>query len=180
MSKHPNHPSTMPTRVLYLDLDGTVRHGKDEMGRFVNNSSDVRVFDVVPKILQWYRSNGWRIIGITNQGGVSLGIISYEDCRAAIMETQRQSGNAFDAIAACIHHPDAKNPEMAVCWCRKPRIGLIVEACFALARKTGECYPPHLALLVGDRPEDRKCAENAGVRFMDAKEWRDGGWRDDS
>lgn len=31
-------------RVLYLDLDGTVRHGFDELGRFVNKPEDVTVF----------------------------------------------------------------------------------------------------------------------------------------
>lgn len=177
MSKHPNHPETRPVRVLFLDLDGTTRWGKDQLGRFVNTKDDVRVFDEVPEILRWYRANGWRIVGITNQGGVALGILSAEACAEAIMETHRQSGNAFDKIAVCMHHPDAKDQEMAVCWCRKPRIGLLIEACSDLAMRTGECYPPHLALFVGDRPEDAECAANAGVRFMDAEEWRLGGWR---
>ena len=30
--------------VLYLDMDGTVRKGKDELGRFVNGPEDVEVF----------------------------------------------------------------------------------------------------------------------------------------
>lgn len=36
-----------------------------------------------------------------------------------------------------------------------------------------EIYPPHLALMAGDRREDRQCAESAGVRFQLASEWRD-------
>jgi len=36
--------------VLYLDLDGTVRHGKTELGRFVNHASDVVVFPEVRRI----------------------------------------------------------------------------------------------------------------------------------
>jgi hypothetical protein len=45
-----------------------------------------------------------------------------------------------------------------------------------MARRSGgtEIYPPHLALFVGDRPEDEGCAEAANVRFMDAAEWRTG------
>jgi D-glycero-D-manno-heptose 1,7-bisphosphate phosphatase len=41
-----------PTPVLYLDLDGTVRKGYDELGRFVNTKEDVEVFPEVPAILE--------------------------------------------------------------------------------------------------------------------------------
>lgn len=160
--------------VLYLDLDGTVRHGKDELGRFVNGPADVRVFDEVPALMARYREHGWRIIGISNQGGVALGIMSAQDCAMAMVETQRQTVHAFDKIAYCVHHPDADDPEMAVCWCRKPRAGLVIESALSLAEKTGEIYPPHLGLFVGDRPEDAACAENASLRFMAADVWRCG------
>jgi D-glycero-D-manno-heptose 1,7-bisphosphate phosphatase len=160
--------------VLYLDLDGTVRWGKDELGRFVNGPEDVRVFDEVPGLLARYRERGWRIVGISNQGGVALGHMTAETCAAAMLETYRQSGEVFDKIAYCVHHPAATEPEMAVCWCRKPRAGLVIESALALSEKTGEIYPPHLGLFVGDRPEDAGCAENAGLRFMAADVWRQG------
>jgi D-glycero-D-manno-heptose 1,7-bisphosphate phosphatase len=165
------------TPVLYLDLDDTVRMGKDTLGRFVNKSEDVQVFPEVPAILAEYKKHGWRIVAISNQGGVALGLLTEEDCFNGLMETQRQCKGAFDKMMACFHHPDAPDPEYAICWCRKPRIGLILEAATALAAKHNEYYPPHLALFVGDRPEDKQCAENANVRFMDAREWREGGWR---
>lgn len=164
-----------PTPVLYLDLDGTVRWGRDELGRFINGPEDVRLFDGVASLLREYRRAGWRIVAISNQGGIALGHMSMETCAAAMMRTQRESGWAFDKIAWCRHHPAAADPEMAVCWCRKPRIGLIVETAYALAEKhQGEFYPPHLALFVGDRPEDQGCAEGAGIAFMEAAEWRSG------
>lgn len=160
------------TKVLYLDLDGTVRKGYDELGKFVNNAEDVEIFEGVPALIQKYRDDGYRIVGITNQGGVSLGHLSFEDMEKAIMRTQELCWAGFDKIMACIHHPEAKNPEFAVCWCRKPRIGSIIEAAIAMGEMYNEYYPPHLALFVGDRPEDKECAENANIKFMDAKEWR--------
>lgn len=166
------------TPVLYLDLDDTVRKGKDTLGRFVNNASDVEVFPEVPAILAEYKRNGWRIVAISNQGGVALGILSIEDCVKAMIETQRQCKEAFDKITFCTHHPDAPDPEYAVCWCRKPRIGLILEAAHDLASKFNEYYPPHLALFVGDRIEDQECAENAGIKFMWAEMWRADGWQE--
>ncbi len=41
-----------PTPVLYLDLDGTVRHGKDELGHFVNEPSDVVIFPEALKLMR--------------------------------------------------------------------------------------------------------------------------------
>jgi D-glycero-D-manno-heptose 1,7-bisphosphate phosphatase len=161
--------------VLYLDLDGTVRHGKTESGRFVNCASDVLVFPQVPALLARYKNSGWRIVAVSNQGGVALGLLTQDACISAMAETNRQAGKAFDKMLWCQHHPEAKEPEMAVCWCRKPRPGLIIEAAHALrGMHQFEIYPPHMALMVGDRPEDRAAAEGAGVPFMDAAEWRMG------
>jgi D-glycero-D-manno-heptose 1,7-bisphosphate phosphatase len=171
--------------VLYLDLDGTVRWGKDELGRFVNTPDDVRIFDGVPDLLARYKEHGWRIVACSNQGGIALGLVSMDDVMAGMVETQKQSGNAFDKIIWCRHHPDADDPEMAVCWCRKPRAGMVIEVANDLAadsrtrmlkeRTPPERYPPYMGLFVGDRPEDRGCAEAANVPFMEAQEWRDGG-----
>lgn len=161
-----------PTKVLYLDLDGTVRKGYDELGKFVNGPDDVEVFEEVPALLQKYKDKGYRIVGITNQGGVALKHLSFKDMEQAVFVTQKQCNGLFDKIMACIHHPDAKKPEMAICWCRKPRIGSIIEATVALGEMYDEYYPPHMALFVGDRPEDEECAANANIKFMAAADWR--------
>lgn len=160
------------TPVLYLDLDGTVRHGKDELGHFVNEVSDVKVFEGVPELMKKYKEKGYRIVAITNQGGVAMGHMTMEVARAICLETYKQCGGLFDKVMMCVHHPDATDPEMATCWCRKPRIGNIVEAAIRMGQEHDEYYPPHMALFVGDRPEDKECAESAGIEFMDAREWR--------
>lgn len=158
--------------VLYLDIDGTVRHGKDELGFFVSKASEVIVFPEAKKLILKAKEAGWRIVGISNQGGIALGLANLTDIAEAFIETNKQCDYAFDKIAFCQHHPNAKDPEYAVCWCRKPRAGLVIESALDLARKNNEYYPPHLSLFVGDRPEDKECAEAVNIKFMDAKEWR--------
>lgn len=166
--------TTKAVRVLYIDLDGTIRKGFDELGKFVNNADDVVLFDGVVDKLKAYKDAGWRIVAITNQGGVATGQLSYGDMVAAIYRTNELAERVFDKMMACIHHPDALEPENAICWCRKPRIGNIVIASQEMARRNvGEYYPPHLALFVGDRPEDEQCAFNAGIPFQVASAWRD-------
>jgi D-glycero-D-manno-heptose 1,7-bisphosphate phosphatase len=159
--------------VLYLDLDGTVRQGKDDaLGRFVNGPKDVVVFPEAVAQMRAWKAKGGRIVGVSNQGGIALGIVSENGVMAAMGETQIQTGMLFDKILWCMHHPQAEDPEMARCWCRKPSPGLVIEGALDLARKYGEIYPPHLALFVGDRDEDQECARIAGIDFMWAADWR--------
>ncbi len=159
--------------VLFLDLDDTVRWGRDTLGRWVNTPDDVRIFPEVPDLLRRYRDAGWRIAAVSNQGGVALGHVTEAAVMETARETQRQCGVGFDAIAMCAHHPAAA--DAAICWCRKPKSGLIFLATAALVTAhPDEVYPIHLGLMVGDRLEDQRCAEGAGLRFMVASDWRAG------
>jgi D-glycero-D-manno-heptose 1,7-bisphosphate phosphatase len=161
-------------------LDGTVRKGKDELGRFVNGPEDVEVFpEAVRQMRRWKRGGG-RIAAVSNQGGVALGIVGEKRVAAAMMETQQQCENLFDLIVWCRHHPDAQSPEMARCWCRKPSAGAVAEAAHGLANRfPGEFYPPYMGLFVGDRGEDEQCARSAGLDFEWADEWRSAAANDD-
>ena len=154
--------------ILYLDIDGTVREGKDDaLGKFVNGPQDVRVFPEAVKAMQSWKEAGGRIVGITNQGGLGLGILSEIAVYSALKETNKQTGLLFDAIKVCPHKPTAK------CGCRKPMTGLITKAIVDLNKLyPDETYPVGKALFVGDRPEDKACAENAGVPFEEAHTWR--------
>lgn len=154
--------------VLYCDIDGTIRYGKDELGRFVNTKEDVEIFPEVPDLLQGYKDLGWRIIGVTNQGGIGLGYMTEETCIEALAETQKQTGNAFDKIVFCAHKPDAG------CECRKPKAGMVFNARTWLYSNYGGMYPMELGIFVGDRPEDEDCAHNASLTFIDAAVWRTG------
>lgn len=163
-----------PVPVLYLDIDGTVREGKDDaLGRFVNGPEDVRVFSEAVEMMRRWKAGGGRIIGVSNQGGIALGIVPLAQVAAAMAETNRQADSLFDQIAYCRHHPQAKSLEMARCWCRKPSPGLVIEAANYMSLLHGEYYPPYMGLMVGDRPEDEQCAKAAGLDFMWAAEWRE-------
>lgn len=160
------------TALLVLDLDGTVRKGLDELGRFVNGPGDVEVFPEAVKLMRDWKARGGKVIAASNQGGIALGHCSSENVAAAMLETHRQCDKLFDKIAWCQHHPDAKDPEYARCWCRKPAPGLVIESALYLSRGNNLFFPPHLGLFVGDREEDRRCAEILNMDFMWAKDWR--------
>jgi D-glycero-D-manno-heptose 1,7-bisphosphate phosphatase len=165
---------TWQNPVLYLDIDGTVRHGREQLGRFVNGPDDVVVFPEAVEMMRRWRARGGRIVGVSNQGGIALGIMTHGQCQEAMRRTQQLTGGRFDRIVFCPHHPQARDPAMAQCWCRKPFPGMIIKEAALLEY---ECpndgtFPPHLALMVGDRPEDEQCARNANIDFQWAHEWR--------
>jgi D-glycero-D-manno-heptose 1,7-bisphosphate phosphatase len=159
--------------VLYLDLDGTVRHGYDELQRFVNSPADVVIFPEAATMMRRWKQAGGRIIAVSNQGGIALGHLTVDACAEAMQQTHVLTGCLFDKVSWCSHHPDATHPEMARCWCRKPSPGLIVKSALDLAaRYPGEIYPPYMGLMVGDRLEDQECARLAGLDFQWADDWR--------
>lgn len=164
-----------PVPVLYLDLDGTVRHG-DELGRFVNGPDDVVVFPEAVEMMRRWEAGGGHIIGVSNQGGIALGHITEHDVHAANDRTQELTGQAFSFITFCHHHPGAADPELRDCWCRKPSPGMIIMSMVKLTHALDRSCPPSLALMVGDRPQDQECARRAGIGFQWAAEWRAQAW----
>lgn len=159
--------------MLYLDLDGTVRHGFDELGRFVNSPDDVVIFPQAVEMMRRWKSGGGRSVGVSNQGGIALGHLTMQDCAAAMVRTHELADQLFDKILWCRHHPTADNPLLARCWCRKPSPGLLIEGALYMALEhKEEIYPLHMALMVGDLLVDKKCADAASVDFQWASEWR--------
>lgn len=165
--------SSRQVPLLFLDIDGTVREGKDDaLGRFVNGPGDVRVFPEAVVMMRRWKQAGGRIIGVSNQGGIALGLVDREQVRQAMLATSHQAGHLLDRLVWCSHHPDSPDLGAARCWCRKPRIGMLVQAAADLSMQTGEEYPNFMALMVGDRPEDEACAAAADVDFQWAADWR--------
>lgn len=120
--------------VLFLDLDGTVRHGKTQLGRFVNSPEDVVVFPEAVAHMRCWKERGGRIVGVTNQGGIALGLADRCQVIEAARETDRQTGYLFDGMRLCPHHPNADDPAQANCWCRKPKPGMLLWAVAGLSR----------------------------------------------
>lgn len=166
--------SEIPVPVLYLDLDGTVRHDVDDLGHFVNAPEDVIIFpEAVVMMRRWKEEKGGRIVGVSNQGGIAMGHMTEDQCVATMDRTQELADGLFELIVWCPHHPEASDPLKARCFCRKPSPGMLIMAAANMEDEhPGEIYPPHLALMVGDRHEDQQCARLACVDFMRAAEWR--------
>jgi len=156
--------------LLLLDLDGTVR--MQRLLHYPEKPEDVEIFPGVPELLLHYARSEWAIIGISNQGGIAKGEISADAVHKCIMKTHELCGEVFDGFVWCPHHPCAKTPDMAQCFCRKPKYGLFVQAQQMIQQVTHAVFPPHLMKFVGDQPEDDQAAADAGIHFQEAAKWR--------
>lgn len=145
-------------RLLFLDRDGTLNRSLGE--RPPNHTDEVELLPGVSRRLHHRASLGWRLVIVTNQGGVAFG---YQTHRQA-WSTHQALVNALpvdvDASYLCPHHPDGTEPTYAVaCPLRKPAPGASLDALARFGARREDC------LFVGDHESDRQAAEAAGVPY---------------
>ncbi len=141
--------------VVFLDRDGVINAG------FPHHS--VRSWDefaFLPGSVEAIRDltrAGLPIFVISNQRGVALGLSTAQTLASItrqMLQAIQAAGGHINAVLYCTHdEPDG-------CACRKPRRGLIDQAC--------QRYPVDLArsYLVGDDPRDIALGTSVGCRTI--------------
>lgn len=158
----------LPRRpALFLDLDGTVRETLS--GRVHPLEPwDQQLRPGVSDRVREYRDRGYAIVGVTNQGGVALGILTEDDVLAINQRLMTDlAPRLFDLILYCPYHPHSRLPTYRHhADCRKPRPGMAFEARRQLGVDLGA------SIMVGDSDADQGFARNAGIgRFYWADEF---------
>jgi D-glycero-D-manno-heptose 1,7-bisphosphate phosphatase len=158
-------------RILFLDRDGTLNRSLND--RPPNAPAEVELLPNVDATLAAYAAEGWRLVIVTNQGGVAFGYLSEDEARAIHQAVLARLSVPVDASYLCPHHPLGDVPPYNVdCPRRKPHPGAVFEA---LARFDAH---PQDCLLVGDMESDRQVAAAAGVPFRWAHDFF--GWREET
>jgi histidinol-phosphate phosphatase family protein len=148
-----------PPRLLLLDRDGTLNRSVDE--RPPNHPDEVELLPGVAKKLHRLAADGWRLVIITNQGGVAYGYHTEPKALAILQAVLKALPVPVDASYLCPHHPRGTIPEFAVdCPNRKPAPGAIRDALDRFQARAEDC------LFVGDRRSDLQAASAAGVPFQ--------------
>lgn len=167
------HP--LPFRLIALDADGTLR-GCTVAGRPPNRADEVVILPNVKETLAQYDWLGghYRAGIISNQGGVALGYLTYQQCRRMLEDLLRAvTGVSWprSAVRLCPHAPDAG------CICRKPQPAML-EGLIEHYTRHGQLDHKGEVLYVGDQPSDWDTARAAGVTFLWAKHFF--GWEEDT
>jgi D-glycero-D-manno-heptose 1,7-bisphosphate phosphatase len=143
-------------KAIFLDRDGTLNNNCDHY--YIWRREELHLNPGVPEALAELQSQGYMLIVISNQGGISKGEFSSEDVELlhdylrSILEAK---GVYLDEIYYCPHHPMVEN-----CLCRKP-MPLMIEK--AIARFG---IDPASSWMIGDAQRDVEAGEAAGLRCI--------------
>src|SRR6266567_3802447 len=137
--------------AVFIDRDGTIM----EDCVYCSDPKNVKIFPGVPEALQRLKSNGFKLIIITNQSGIGRGFFTIEQYRAVEAEVLRQLGDGLiDATYFC---PDVPGQHSS---CRKPAPGMILQAIREHQIDLSRSF------FIGDKEIDAECGRNAGVRTI--------------
>ena len=110
---------------------------------------------MLPSEIKLLRDKGYLVIIITNQSVIGRNIISekkLDEIHIELKNYLKQSNTYVDSIYYCPHIPEQN------CDCRKPKPGLIFEACQDFDIDLKNSY------FIGDSISDLDAAGNAGCK----------------
>lgn len=140
-------------KAIFLDRDGVINH---DPGDYTKSVEEFHFLPGIFDALRLLNAHGFKIVVITNQGGIARGKYTLQDFRAidALMHQRFQQENIHVLQTFFCPHHDA----VESCLCRKPH-SLLVERALAKYHLSAEN-----SLMVGDKQRDVQCAEGAGVK----------------
>jgi len=145
--------------AAFIDRDGTIN---EQMG-YINHLSRFKIIPGVPEAIRLLNDLGFLVIVLTNQSGIARGYYSIDLVRQIhdlLRKTLKKEVNAtIDEILFCPHHPQGTVSEYTMeCECRKPKTGLIKQACMDFEIDLTQSF------VIGDMASDMELANQAGVK----------------
>ncbi len=134
-----------------MDRDGTL----NEDPGYLNDPSQLKLFDRVPEALSMLKKHGFELFVITNQSGIGRGIVDREKLKAIHQRLNNEllsSGSKILDFGICPHHPDE------ACACRKPKTKLIEELSYRWSIDLSQSF------MVGDKETDIRLGRNAKLK----------------
>lgn len=139
-------------KAVFLDRDGVIN---EEIGNYVWTLDKFKIVDGVIELLQRLKSEGFKLIVITNQAGIAKGLYGHEDVRKMHNFFQEQSGNIIDHFYYAPGHPSVSESLM-----RKPD-SLMWEK--AMAKFD---IDPSASWMIGDKERDLIPAKKFGMKTI--------------
>lgn len=140
-------------QYVFLDRDGVINRKAAE-GQYIGHWSKFELLPGVEAAIAALNRSSRRVIVLTNQRGVALGLYSRADVDALHAQLQQylaMHGARIDAFYYCPHDKDK-------CECRKPKPGLFQQA----FRDYPDASPAN-SLAIGDSISDIEAAHSIGV-----------------
>jgi len=139
--------------TVFLDRDGILNKKMPE-GQYVTRWEEFHVLPGVPEALRRLNEAGMRVIVVSNQRGIALGLYTAADVEAIHADFQRQlngAGARIDAFFICPH-------DKGQCNCRKPLPGLFEQAVATFPDITAAT-----SVIIGDSLSDIEFGHRLGM-----------------
>ena len=140
-------------RTIFLDRDGVLNQKPPE-GEYVSDWSRFHLLPGVPEAIARLNRAGLRVLVVSNQRGIALGLYTTDDVNAIHSELQRALAADSAHIDAFYFCPHNKNE----CACRKPGPGLYNQALSDFPDIT-----PASSLMIGDSFSDIEFGHRLGM-----------------
>lgn len=137
--------------AIFLDRDGVINEKMPE-GDYVKNVEEFKFLPGAIEGMKLLAANGFPLFLITNQRGISKGVMTEKDLEGIHGYMQKEflrHGIVFKGIYFCPHDHNQ-------CNCRKPLPGMLLQA--------AKEHDINLlsAVMIGDDKKDMELAHNAG------------------
>ncbi|WP_414589502.1 HAD-IIIA family hydrolase [Scytonema sp. PCC 10023] len=164
--------------AVFLDVDGTLT-GTKSREPFKQHPHDVEVMPGVAEALNFHKKQGYRLIAVSNQGGVP----QYKSLQEVVSEMEFTL-SLLPQLEVIIFAPGFSGDECYVVSLPDGNLSSSHLLKITRTKKHESFRKPGWGMLqviegidldsswmVGDRPEDEGCATAAGLNFMWAADW---------
>ena len=149
------YSSEYKNKAILFDYDGTLRLTKSGE-HYPTDISDIEIIPGRTEKLLELQSQGYILLGVSNQSGIAKGLLSNDTAIACFEKTNEMLGVNID-YKYCGH-----SVPPITCYCRKPGVGLGIEFIEKYKLDPSQC------IMVGDLTSDKTFAKRCGFKYIDA------------
>ena len=153
----------MGSGAVFLDRDNTLIVNDGDLG----DPDAVRLIDGVATALARLVGAGWRLVVVSNQGGVARGRFTEQDVEAVngriteLVDDETSTRGLIDRFYWCPYHPEGtvERYRREHPW-RKPQPGMLLQASRDMEIALEQSW------MIGDQPRDVEAGRAAGCRAI--------------
>ena len=144
-------------KAVFLDRDGTINIEVN----YLYKQEDFEFIENTIEAIKIFHKLKFKVIVLTNQSGIARGYYTEDDVKKLHKHIDVLLANKdtyVDYYYYCPHYPEGTVEEYKkVCKCRKPKIGMIVDAVKDFDIDLNE------SIIIGDKEIDVQTGKNAGI-----------------
>ncbi len=151
-----DHPLYPTVQTVFLDRDGVLNEKMPE-GSYVTSWAKFRLLPGAVEAIGRLNRAGMRVIVVSNQRGIALGLYTAADVEAihtSLQDVLQTHGAHVDGFFFCPH-------DKQQCNCRKPLPGLFMQAADKFPEITAE-----RSIMIGDSLSDIEFGRRLGMRTV--------------